>query len=43
MTAFASCEANADSYTLVWEIRSVNHRYLWCHGNILITKSLVDV
>ncbi|HIF18599.1 MAG TPA: YicC family protein [Cycloclasticus sp.] len=28
MTAFASCEANTDSYTLVWEIRSVNHRYL---------------
>jgi uncharacterized protein (TIGR00255 family) len=28
MTAFASCEADVESYTLIWEIRSVNHRYL---------------
>jgi uncharacterized protein (TIGR00255 family) len=28
MTAFASCEGDVDSYKLVWEIRSVNHRYL---------------
>ena len=28
MTAFASCETDAGSYTLTWEIRSVNHRYL---------------
>jgi len=28
MTAFASCEAVVGSYTLIWEIRSVNHRYL---------------
>ncbi|MBQ0721813.1 MAG: hypothetical protein KBT89_16630, partial [Gammaproteobacteria bacterium] len=28
MTAFASCEAEVDGYTLIWELRSVNHRYL---------------
>ncbi|ORU89503.1 MAG: hypothetical protein A6F71_00225 [Cycloclasticus sp. symbiont of Poecilosclerida sp. M] len=28
MTAFASCEAEVDGYTLIWEVRSVNHRYL---------------
>lgn len=28
MTAFARQEASADSYLLVWEMRSVNHRYL---------------
>jgi uncharacterized protein (TIGR00255 family) len=28
MTAFASCEENIGGYTLIWEIRSVNHRYL---------------
>jgi uncharacterized protein (TIGR00255 family) len=28
MTAFSSCEADVESYTLIWEIRSVNHRYL---------------
>lgn len=28
MTAFASCEEVLGSYTLIWEIRSINHRYL---------------
>jgi uncharacterized protein (TIGR00255 family) len=28
MTAFASCEAEVAGYTLIWELRSVNHRYL---------------
>jgi len=28
MTGFASAEARLDSFRLVWEIRSVNHRYL---------------
>ncbi len=28
MTSFASCEAETDSYTIIWEVRSVNHRYL---------------
>ena len=28
MTAFASCETEVDGYTLIWELRSVNHRYL---------------
>jgi len=28
MTAFASCEAEVSGYTLIWELRSVNHRYL---------------
>ncbi len=28
MTAFASNQAQTDSGTLIWEIRSVNHRYL---------------
>ncbi len=28
MTAFASCEENIGDYTLIWEIRTVNHRYL---------------
>ena len=28
MTAFARCEQATDQGTLVWEIRSVNHRYL---------------
>jgi uncharacterized protein (TIGR00255 family) len=28
MTGFATAEALADSYKLVWEVRSVNHRYL---------------
>ncbi|PHS72387.1 MAG: YicC family protein [Cycloclasticus sp.] len=28
MTAFATCEAEIEGYTLIWEVRSVNHRYL---------------
>lgn len=28
MTSFASCEAEIGSYTIIWEVRSVNHRYL---------------
>lgn len=28
MTAFSTCEGNIGSYTLIWEIRTVNHRYL---------------
>ncbi|MEW4981703.1 MAG: YicC/YloC family endoribonuclease [Cycloclasticus sp.] len=28
MTAFASSEVDVEGYTLIWEIRSVNHRYL---------------
>ena len=28
MTAFASSECEVEGYTLIWEIRSVNHRYL---------------
>ena len=28
MTAFASCELDVEGYTLIWEVRSVNHRYL---------------
>ena len=28
MTSFASCEVEAGSYTITWEVRSVNHRYL---------------
>ncbi len=28
MTSFASCEGKLESYTLIWEVRSVNHRYL---------------
>ncbi len=28
MTAFASCEVDVEGYTLIWEVRSVNHRYL---------------
>ena len=28
MTAFASREAEVSGYTLIWELRSVNHRYL---------------
>ena len=28
MTAFSSCEGNIGNYTLIWEIRTVNHRYL---------------
>ena len=28
MTSFASCEAEVGSYTIIWEVRSVNHRYL---------------
>tara|TARA_R110002111_G_scaffold1495_5_gene10209 strand:- start:4943 stop:5797 length:855 start_codon:yes stop_codon:yes gene_type:complete len=28
MTAFASCEEEVSGYTLIWELRSVNHRYL---------------
>ncbi len=28
MTAFASSEIEVEGYTLIWEIRSVNHRYL---------------
>jgi len=28
MTAFASSEIVVEGYTLIWEIRSVNHRYL---------------
>ncbi|ORU92522.1 MAG: hypothetical protein A6F70_03115 [Cycloclasticus sp. symbiont of Bathymodiolus heckerae] len=28
MTAFASSEIDVEGYTLIWEIRSVNHRYL---------------
>lgn len=28
MTAFASSECETEGYTLIWEVRSVNHRYL---------------
>ena len=28
MTSFASCEVELDGYTIIWELRSVNHRYL---------------
>ncbi|MDF1689416.1 MAG: YicC family protein [Cycloclasticus sp.] len=28
MTAFASCEMDVEGYTLIWEVRTVNHRYL---------------
>lgn len=28
MTAFASCEVEVGSFTLIWEVRTVNHRYL---------------
>ena len=28
MTAFASCEVDVEGYTLIWEVRTVNHRYL---------------
>ncbi|MEW5010138.1 MAG: YicC/YloC family endoribonuclease [Cycloclasticus sp.] len=28
MTSFASCESELGNYTLIWEVRSVNHRYL---------------
>ena len=28
MTSFASSEVELDGYTLIWEVRSVNHRYL---------------
>ncbi|PCI19885.1 MAG: YicC family protein [Piscirickettsiaceae bacterium] len=28
MTAFSSCEVQIENYTLIWEIRTVNHRYL---------------
>ena len=28
MTAFARCERQTDAGTLIWELRSVNHRYL---------------
>lgn len=28
MTAFASSELDVEGYTLIWEVRSVNHRYL---------------
>lgn len=38
MTAFARQEASADSYLLVWEMRSVNHRYL--EINIRVPDSL---
>ena len=28
MTAFSTCEGEVEGYKLIWEIRSVNHRYL---------------
>ncbi|BFM22225.1 YicC/YloC family endoribonuclease [Gilvimarinus japonicus] len=31
MTGFARAEAKSPEYTLVWEVRSVNHRYLEMH------------
>ena len=29
MTSFASWAAETDSYTIIWEVRPVNHRYLY--------------